>query len=287
MKRSALANEVKRRLYNTDNITPWSEKAAMISKLCVKMLRSGYDSREILTFVQGGVTMFEKLKENSDKGECPLYRNKEHRANMRWRRKLGKKSNWSGSKSVLFVPTSNTIKEAAREGVAKSKENIKIVEKGGVSLKRILQRSDPCKSPDCSDPGSCDVCRVTEGGQKGCSKNNCKTNNVGYVGTCVTCQQMGLDRRYEGETARTLKDRSREHLRSINKKDESNGLYKHVKECHGDQLPTIRFQVRQVFDDAVTRQLDEGVRIEGVPEENLLNTKNEWVPPIVGRVRIE
>ena len=24
-----------------------------------------------------------------------------------------------------------------------------------------------------------------------------------------------------------------------------------------------------------------------VPEENLLNTKNEWVPPIVGRVRIE
>ena len=93
------------------------------------------------------------------------------------------------------------------------------------------------------DPGSCDVCRVTEGGQKGCLKNNCKTNNVGYVGTCVTCQQMGLDRRYEGETARTLKDRSREHLRSINKKDESNGLYKHVKECHGDQLPTIRFQV--------------------------------------------
>ena len=42
-----------------------------------------------------------------------------------------------------------------------------------------------------------------------------------------------------------------------------------------------------MFDDAVTRQLDEGVRIEGVPEENLLNTKNEWVPPIVGRVRIE
>ena len=31
-------------------------------------------SKEILTFVLGGVAMFEKMKERSDKGECPLYR---------------------------------------------------------------------------------------------------------------------------------------------------------------------------------------------------------------------
>ena len=113
------------------------------------------------------------------------------------------------------------------------------------------------------------------------------TSNVGYVGTCVSCQEMGLDRRYQGETARSLKQRSGEHMRSIAKKDESNGLYKHVKDCHDGQLPKIRFQVRQTFSDAVTRQIDEGARIEGTPEEALLNTKNEWAPPVLGRVRTE
>ena len=38
-----------------------------------------------------------------------------------------------------------------------------------------------------------------------------------------------LDRRYEGENARSLKQHSGEHLRSITKKDEGNALYKHVK----------------------------------------------------------
>ena len=60
--------------------------------------------------------MFEKMKEKSDKGECPLYRTKEHRANMRWRKKLGKKSNWSGSKSVLFVPTGVVCEETLKMG---------------------------------------------------------------------------------------------------------------------------------------------------------------------------
>ena len=76
-------------------------------------------------------------------------------------------------------------------------------------------------------------------------------------------------------------------MRAVARKDETNGLYRHVKECHPEQPPTFRFQVRQVFTDALTRQLEEGGRIEGVPEENLMNTKNEWAPPIVGRVRIE
>ena len=98
------------------------------------------------------------------------------------------------------------------------------------------------------------------------------TNYIGYVSTCVTCQGVGLDRRYEGEIARTLKQRSREHLREVARKDENNGLYKHVKDCHPDKPPTFRFQVRQVF--------SEGVRIEGVPEETLLNTKNDTAVPV-------
>ena len=188
VKRATLVNEVKRRLYNTDSITPWSEKANMVSKLSVKMLKSGYNSSEIFTVVQGGVRMFEKLRDKSERGECPLYRTKEHQANIRWRRKLGKRRNWSGSKSVLFVPASSkTIKETARVAVAKSKENIRVVENGGTSLKRILQRSNPYKPHECIDPGSCGVCCVKEGGQKGCVKNSCMTNNVGYVSTCVTC----------------------------------------------------------------------------------------------------
>ena len=197
-----------------------------------------------------------------------------------------KKSTWSGASSVLFIPFSKRLKEAVIEGVRRSGEKIKVVEQGGRSLKSILQKSDPFRETECTDP-KCPVCTVKEGGQEKCIKGSCTVSNIGYVVTCLDCQEAGLNRVYEGESARCLRERAEEHLRDVRAKKTTSGLYRHTRDEHAGICPTFRFQVRKIFEDPLTRQVEEGVRIEGVPDDHLMNTKQEWAPPVLARIRIE
>ena len=53
---------------------------------------------------------------------------------------------------MVFVPATpgSTLKRALNEDIKKSGLKIKVVEKTGVIMKRILQRSDPFKTRFCS-----------------------------------------------------------------------------------------------------------------------------------------
>ena len=167
-----------------------------------------------------------------------------------------------------------------------AKERIKVVEMGGASLKQLLQRSDPSKDLQCKD-SQCWICKGGEGGQKKCLTGSCSSVNVGYVVTCITCQNRGVNKTYEGESGRSAKIRAVEHLRDIRLKKTTSALYQHVVEDHSEEAePQFKFQIRQRFRDPLTRQVEEGVRIENVDDDCLLNTKSEWVPPALGRVRI-
>ena len=61
VKRATLMAEVYRRLYNTDSLTTWQEKADMINRLVVKMWSPGYSNQDVVCFVQEGVRKFEKM----------------------------------------------------------------------------------------------------------------------------------------------------------------------------------------------------------------------------------
>ena len=112
-------------------------------------------------------------------------------------------------------------------------------------------------------------------------------NNNKSCLTCLTCQQRGINRIYEGESGRAARVRADEHLAAIRRKQPSSALVQHILTEHaGEEEPDFKFQVRQRFDDAVTRQSDEGVRIENSDEDSRMNTKQEWVPPALGRIRI-
>ena len=67
----------------------------------------------------------------------------------------------------------------------------------------------------------------------------------------------------------------------------TSGLYRHAVEEHGGVVPEFRFQVRQRFEDAMTRQIEESSRIEGEEEEKLFNTRQEWQPPLLSRVVVD
>ena len=193
---------------------------------------------------------------------------------------------WSRSKSVLFIPLSQRLKEEATAGMKKIKEDVRVVEKGGTALKRLLQKSDPARDPECKDAG-CWICEVKHGGQKRCVKGGCGVRGVGYVVTCIDCQNQGLDRRYEGETGNEARVRASQHQQDLRAKRQTSGLYRHTVEEHGGVQPVFRFQVRRSFADPLTRQVEEGVRIEAEDEETLFNTRQEWQPPLLSRLIVD
>ena len=81
---------------------------------------------------------------------------------------------------------------------------------------------------------------------------------------------------YIGETSRSLFERSTEHLDDLLRLNEKSVMLKHWVNFHGDldQCPRFRFKVVRKFRDALSRIVDEAVRIEG-SEIILMNSKRE------------
>ena len=95
--------------------------------------------------MKSGVNLFERMCRDDKEGVHPLYRDKDYKVIERWHKKLAKKTSWSRTESVCFIPSSKKLKETVENGITNSKENIRVVERGGVYLKKLLQKSKPHK----------------------------------------------------------------------------------------------------------------------------------------------
>lgn len=165
------------------------------------------------------------------------------------------------------------MKRRLERDVKDSGVKIKIVEKAGTSVKRMLQRSDPFKERKCTRD-DCIVCR-TEG------KGPCKATNAVYKIKCTECSQI-----YIGETSRNVYTRGKEHLREMDYRKESSVLWKHAKEIHKGIIPNYTCDVAELFQkDSLLRQVSEAVRIN--KEKPKMNTKNEWNYITIPRAVIE
>ena len=185
----------------------------------------------------------------------------------------------------MFVPYSRNRDKAerVREAVRDSKENIRVVETPGVSLKRMFQRSDPSRPTTCDD-GRCGVC----GGEEGERGGNCRQEGVVYMATCVICKEREMRKVYHGQTGRCLNIRAKEHLDDVRRvttgtgivKESTSGLAKHAVDLHRGEVPRFSFKVTRAFPgDPLSRQVAEGVMIEEETPESSLNSKQEWRPP--------
>ena len=133
-----------------------------------------------------------------------------------------------------------------------------------IAIKRLLQKSDPFKPRQC-EREDCPVCST--GG-----KGPCDGESVTYEIKCIQCNSV-----YVGETARSAYTRGKEHTKSLNNKEERSALWKHCKEKHNSEVKQFRMDVTGVYhNDAMLRQITEGVRINNVNEDSLMNSKNEW-----------
>ena len=167
-----------------------------------------------------------------------------------------------------------------REVVSKEKKgeiHFKIIEMGGKTLKRELQKSNPTESPGCEEQ-ECLGCRRKqgEGGQ-------CHRNNVNYEIECRLCKDT-KPTVYIGETSRNLYTRGGEHLQK--RRDDDSFMKKHMEEKHAGEADDFTAKVTHSNKDSLTRQIREGVLIRRSKKE-LMNNKAEWFQPPLYRIRSE
>ena len=158
-------------------------------------------------------------------------------------------------------------------------ERIKIVEKGGTKIETLLTNENTFKNEKCEAKG-CPLCQ----GEYGEFKIPCNTNNTGYRWICKTCEKTKkITKVYEGETSRSIRIRSMEHINSY----KTSVLFKHKTMDHIDENVEFGLEITGVFKDALTRQANEAIRIYRRNAAEILNSKSEFCHPPTARVLVE
>ena len=93
---------------------------------------------------------------------------------------------------------------------------------------------------------------------------------------------------YIRETSRNAYTRGKEHLSSLDIRDDGSVMWKHSKEKHDSHIPNFCMSFTGQFrNDAMLRQISEAVRINREDKSNVMSTKNEWNYVTVLQVTIE
>ena len=92
---------------------------------------------------------------------------------------------------------------------------------------------------------------------------------------------------YEGETSRSIRIRSMEHIRAFHNKKTDSVLHKHKQMAHIDENVEYGLEITGIFKDPLTRQANESVRIYSRKGSELLNSKSEFKHPPTARVMVE
>ena len=152
-----------------------------------------------------------------------------------------------------------------------------------MKVEDIMVNKNPFKTEKCSEKW-CPLCS----GKYGETKISCNTANTGYRWICKTCQQnKNKVKVYEGETSRSIRVRSLEHIKAFEGKKSHSVMYKHKMMDHEEENVEFDLEITGVFKDALSRQANESVRIYSRQSSEILNSKSEFHHPPTARVVVE
>ena len=300
-KRTILTQEFLRRLRNTKVELGSEIQRKYLNQFMVKVKNSGYNHKFRKEVVDSGFKAYDKILEEDKNDIKPLYRSKDWKKEEREQLKSEKKSNWWNSQkskvqytSVLFVtPTpggmlAREVRQRLKELNKNDSEKIKVEERGGLKIKDMLGSKNPFQKPKCIQR-TCPLCSKSDYIEVSSEevKIPCNTNNVGYRWRCITCKERDIVKVYEGESGRSARIRGAEHLREFEQKMEKSVLYKHKMQDHKHENVKFKMEITNKFQDALTRQANEAVRISQRPDNELLNSKSEFNHPPIARVMVE
>ena len=243
-----------------------------------RMQASGYSEKFRLEVLKSAVSAYEKICNNPTR---EMYRGKELNTPKVRNERLKKKHTWfrkGGFESVMFVPATpgSELRKMFEEEISTTSLKIKVVERAGTRVKKILQKNDPFRLDTCVDVG-CMVCSTT-------GKGNCRKDGITYQ---IVCKGDCEGDTYYGETHSNGYTRGSQHQNDYQYRREGSVMWKHcVKKHHGQQQEFEMQVVDQVKNDATKRLILEAVRINEVPEERRINDKEEWIIGKIPCVRV-
>ena len=226
---SVHTQEILRRLFNSSPLLDWRTCVApVISMYMLRMMHHGYPERYRSDTLKRALNIYDKMVKDDKDGIRPLYRPKEWNVIARKKEKEKKKYNWStrgGHTAPIFVPpTPNSELAKSLRKIADTEAeagvHFNVIETGGLSMRRVLQRSNPLETSGC-DSTDCLPCQYGRG-----EGGSCRGCGVNYELECQLCP-VGERSKYVGETSRNLYTRSKEHLARYQAGASTSFMHKH------------------------------------------------------------
>ena len=285
-KRSILTSEMLRVLLRCSPLLPWQTTAQHASEMNKRMQLSGYGYQFRRQVTNAALNKYKQIKENDKKGETPMYRNKDWKRAERDRKKQQNKTQWykkgkTKYKSIIFVPATpkSKLQKEYSKIIKKHKMKIKVVEKAGIQVKNLIQKSEPFKQNKCNDK-DCFPCTSSKNNKH----TNCRKDGVIYYITCNTCRAQ-----YVGESSRNGNTRGKEHLNDYETNRDSSIMLRHIQthHRHDEQRPTFTMTITQIYNNrCMDRQLSEAIQINNIPDEDRINNKTEYIQHIFPRTSL-
>ena len=107
-------------------------------------------------------------------------------------------------------------------------------------------------------------------------------------GKLTTGKPTGRSGIYIGESSRSLAERSAEHLKDGKDFSKRSHMVKHWMNVHPNEnsLPPFTIKIIKQYKDCLSRQVGEAISIL-LSNDNLLNSKNEYLSNCITRVSVE
>ena len=263
MKKNVAVNELTRILRNCSSDIPWSETADHLSYYIQRMQFSGYPEefrQEVLeqTMKRHDRAISRRMNETTRNNE-PVQRGTTTEPDQ-WYAKDGK------SESVIFVEATpgSELAKRIRTLMKRLDFNIKVVEKAGATIKGTLQRSNPFGVNHCGRMN----CTICEGG----NSTNCRTRGCVYEYVCGECE-----RKYCGQTGRTIYERNREHMDAWDNGFDECPLQRHSNLFHNGERFDVEVKVvAKCYGRPTRRMVTEAVLIGEIPDDQTMNNRSEW-----------
>lgn len=274
VKENVLVNEVCRILRNSSIYLTWDVIVKHVNYFVQRMQYSEYPIEMRYKVIKKAITIYDE-KERKWKEEDIRFKRSKDVYKERRKRKAQKKKNWYSKEgryeAVMFVEATegSVLKKRVQIAAKKNKVKVKVQERSGVKIKRLLQKSDPFNKKMCQR-GECILCRKKLGA-------DCHTRGCVYQITCSECNNNNKREKYRGNTGRSMYERVNQHYYDWNRRKEDSALWKHASQYHsGEEFPTEIKVLQRCFGHPTRRMITEAVMIGELDNDEAMNNKDEY-----------
>ena len=153
-KKTILTQQCLRVMLNCSELLDDEVRNKHVTYFMARMQASGYDKKFRLEVLKSAKNGYEKLKEREKNGGR-MHRPRNLKRLERKKEKIEKGKNWFDTtkyESVLFVPATpeSELQKKMQEQLNKSEIKMKVVEKSGTKVIRMLQKNDPFGKKICT-----------------------------------------------------------------------------------------------------------------------------------------